>query len=113
MRTPERYHADEHPPCAFADCWFCQRDRACCRSKLRFGTREEVDEWVRELNESRGYAHPVVRYRCRWCQVWHMKTARDKRSLKRAEKHRRKWLRGGSTGHDRSIEFVGLNTTVN
>lgn len=93
--SPERYHETNHVRRgrgAFEDCWDCQRARAICRSKNRFDTREAADANVKELNESRAYERPVVRYRCRWCLGWHMATARGKVGAHRAEKQRRKWL---------------------
>jgi hypothetical protein len=95
-QSPERYHEENHVRrgrAAFTDCWDCQRARALCRSKRRFDSREAADAAVTELNESRAYERPVVRYRCRWCPGWHLTTARSKVRVKRAEKQRRKWLR--------------------
>lgn len=88
---PDVYHRRNHHG-EFDTCWDCQRARAICRSKIPFDTVEAVDASVKELNEQRGYQRPVQRYPCRWCPGWHMKTARKKHDVKRAEKQRRKWL---------------------
>jgi hypothetical protein len=93
--SPLRWHIKNHDRSVYSgDCWMCQRARALCRSKLRFPTREGVDAAVKALNEGTCYERPMVRYPCRWCLAWHMKTARRPEELKRAEKARRKWLRG-------------------
>lgn len=95
MRNPERhhnkYHRDTGQP--FDTCWLCARDRAVCRTKIRFTTWEEANEWVDDYNLNREWEPPhMTRYPCRWCDGWHMKTARDPRSRARMEKQRRKWL---------------------
>lgn len=92
MRSPRRHHTKNHQG-LFETCWTCGRDRAVCLSKLRFATWQEADEWVIDYNESRKYAPPLMtRYRCRWCEQWHMKTARDGHTRARMDKQRRKWL---------------------
>lgn len=94
--NPETYHRKNHRPAdaPFAECWSCGRDRAVCRSKIRFGSWAEADDWVEDYNLNRRWEPPyMTRYRCRWCGGWHMKTARDVRAVARMEKRRRKWLR--------------------
>jgi hypothetical protein len=93
---PGRYHAKNHSVgmVPFEECWRCQRAKAICRSKRRFGTREAVDERVREINEGNGYTSPVSRYPCRWCPGWHLTSATTRVQVRRTEKQRRKWLRG-------------------
>lgn len=93
MAPPQKYHRANHEG-PFDGCWRCDRARATCRSKIAFESLEEADEWVRELNETEGYERAVVRYRCRECLRWHMKTAKDKHEKRRAERARRKWLIG-------------------
>lgn len=93
--TPESQHRKRHrnPDSALEDCWECQRDRATCRSKISFATREEVDEWVADLNAQRGYTGRVVtRYVCAWCPGWHFKTAKKKVELDRVKRAGRKAL---------------------
>lgn len=94
MRNPLRYHNKNHGDLdePFETCWRCGRDRARCRSKIRFTSWAEANEWVTEKNESAGYVNPVVRYACRWCGGWHMTTANDPRARARVERQRRKWL---------------------
>lgn len=94
MRNPLRHHNKNHRDIGvpFEACWLCQRDRAVCQSKIRFASWTEANEWIRDLNESRGYERPVTRYPCRWCEGWHMKTAKDVRARARMERQRRKWL---------------------
>lgn len=102
-KSPERYHEENHVRRgrgAFEDCWDCQRAKALCRSKLRFGSWEAADAHAKALNESRAYERPVVRYRCRWCLGWHMATARGKVRTSRVEKQRRKWLVRSMEGTD-------------
>lgn len=90
--SPQRWHEKKHGGWPFEQCWQCQHDRAVCRSKLRFPTREAVDAAVVAKNEGEGYTRPVVRYPCRWCGAYHMNTAVRKHERRRAEKQRRKWL---------------------
>ncbi len=103
VRNPRRHHNKEHRDRGepFEQCWVCQRDRAVCRQKIRFATWQEANEWVRDKNESTGYERPVSRYRCRWCEGWHMKTAKDVRTRARVEKQRRKWLAAGGRSPER------------
>jgi len=93
--TPERYHQKNHRDGAvrpFDGCWHCGRDRATCRSKRRYETREDAEQVVKEINEGEGYVAPVSRYLCRWCLKWHITHATSKLRARRAERARRKWL---------------------
>jgi len=92
--TAAAWHRRNHrrPDEALGGCWECQRDQAVCRTKIRFGTREEADEWVDDLNRTRRHAVVVSRYPCRWCPGWHMKTATTRQEFRRVEKARRKTL---------------------
>lgn len=92
LASPEHWHVVVKHRGAFADCWYCQRSQAHCRSKIRFATREEADEWVRERNDASAWASPVVRYPCRWCLGYHMARPKGKQQIRRVERHRRKWL---------------------
>jgi len=94
LATPEQYHNKNHSDgrYKFESCWRCARARFHCLSKIKFSSWLEAEEWVQEFNESRSYKDCVTRYRCRWCMHWHMAKADDKRSMKRTEKKRRKWL---------------------
>lgn len=94
MRSPEKYHDDEHVG-VFADCWRCWRAQGNCQRKIRFTDWAEADEWVTEYHESRAYTPPwQYRYRCRWCAGFHSTTVRDRDRVARhrVEKQRRKWL---------------------
>lgn len=68
--SPERYHAGNHDPVPFAECWRCQRARAICRSKRTYGTREAADGAVREVNEAASMSSdlPVARVRAQVVQ---------------------------------------------
>lgn len=91
--SPVKYHVENHsPPIPFGDCWRCARARAICQSKRTYDTREAADTAVKTVNEAESYRQPVVRYRCRWCLLWHLTTARTKPRARRAEKQRRRWL---------------------
>lgn len=92
LLPPEQWHTKWHGPWPIDACWRCGRSRAVCRQKIPLWTVVEADAWVQDLNETRAYTPPVVRYRCRWCRYWHMKKARTRTELARAEKQRRKWL---------------------
>jgi hypothetical protein len=95
--SPERYHEDNHLWSPFEECRRCQRARAICRSKRSYASWAEADVAVREVNERESYASPVTRYRCRWCLLWHLTTARRTPQRKRMEKQRRKWLARSTT----------------
>ncbi len=73
-------------------CWYCQRDKARCRSKIRFSSWVEAHDWVTEFNESRNYTDTVWRYHCGWCDGWHMYEAKDKVARLGVERARRQWL---------------------
>lgn len=92
MRIEARHHRS-HGSYPMDRCWHCQRDRAYCRTKIRFSSWLEADEWVTEFNESRNYTDTVWRYHCGWCDGWHMYAAKDKEGRKKVEQARRQWLR--------------------
>lgn len=89
----QRRHDRSHRPGPMDQCWHCQRARAICRTKIRFATWYEADEWVTEFNESRNYTDTVWRYYCEWCNGWHMHRTKDKVSRLGVERARRQWLR--------------------
>lgn len=93
-KTPEEYHNRNHDDGTYPmeECSRCRRAQQKCKNKIRFWTWVEADDWVRDFNESRSYFQPVVRYWCRWCDGYHMATARTKKQLKQVEKARREWL---------------------
>lgn len=69
----------------------CDRDQATCRRKILLSSWQESNAWVEDYNASRGWQPPyVTRYRCRWCDGWHLKTAGDVRTRARMEKLARK-----------------------
>lgn len=95
--NPQRYHDREHKDASFENCGRCRRAQVICQKKIRFATWIDADEWIAEYHESKDYAKPwAYRYRCRWCDAWHMTTIRDRDRVARArvEKQRRKWLTG-------------------
>lgn len=74
----------------FEECPRCAYDRATCERKIRLAGWAEADEWANEYNADRGWKPPLMaRYPCRWCEGWHMNTARDKRDRVRAARLRR------------------------
>lgn len=96
-RMHARFHG-EHVP--FEDCFRCGRQLAVCKSKIRFLTPWEAQEWADDLNLSREHKPPVVViYRCRWgVDVhWHTATARRRYDHQRVERQRRKLLRRNLT----------------
>jgi hypothetical protein len=97
VRNPLRHHNKAHRRSGhpFDTCWDCAREKAVCAAKIRFGSWQEANEWVDNFNAERGFqdgGKPVMRYRCRWCEGWHMATARHPRTRARVERWRRKWL---------------------
>lgn len=86
------YHVTRHDPTVpITTCWRCGKAQADCRRKIRFTTWQEANQWVTESNHTRSFDPPVTRYRCRWCNGWHMCTATRKHQRRRAERARRKW----------------------
>ncbi len=95
MKTPLRHHNHYHRDTGvpFEQCLRCRTDKRVCEKKIRFTGWEEAQEWVHEYNVSNRWAPPVMtRYRCRWCEGWHMKRAKAKHERARAERQRRKYL---------------------
>jgi hypothetical protein len=91
--TPEQWHRFKAHRQPFETCWYCGRERAVCRAKDRYETREDVDVAVEEINSRQQYAEPVMRYPCRWCNGYHVAHARSARAQKRAVKASRKAAR--------------------
>lgn len=61
--SPERYHVKAKHPGEFeTTCWNCGRGRAFCKAKLAYVSWQSADVAVKDINESRAYAEPVVRY---------------------------------------------------
>lgn len=98
MKTPLQHHVRRHrnrqePAGPFEECKRCAFDRAVCEKKIRFHTFVEADEWVLEFNLEHGWKPPLMsRYRCMWCEGWHMKTAVHGRERARAQRVFRKWV---------------------
>jgi hypothetical protein len=95
--NPLRHHNKRHRDIgvSFEDCVRCGLDRAVCRRKIRLASWQEANEWVEDFNVEHQYVDPVTRYRCRWCDGWHLKTAKDPRTRARMERQRRKWAAAG------------------
>lgn len=90
--TLEKYHRKYHRWGPVENCWSCGRQRAICKSKLRYDTPEAADVVVRETREREQYTRPVARYHCRWCDGWHLTTHPKGAARHRVERARRKWL---------------------
>jgi len=103
----ERRHRRNHPPYPMEQCWHCQRDRVHCRSKIRFSSWVEADQWVTEFNEERAYTDTVWRYYCDWCDGWHMYQPTDKEGLRQVERMRRKWLLQRRTQTEQLNRYAG------
>lgn len=88
----EHRHAQRHGDRTPEQCHWCHRAAAICRRKIRLATREEAEAWADEFNVSRGWSPPVVRYRCIWCDGWHLTSQMTRRRQGRVERARRKWL---------------------
>ncbi len=115
LAPPHRWHADKlrqeqrdlarHPTLAdrrvlhtdpFDTCPACAHARTVCQKKIPLNNWVEAKEWQDDFNETHGYQNPVVYYGCRWCNKYHLKTARQRGDLKKAERARRKWLTKGA-----------------
>lgn len=58
-------------------CFYCGKEEADCKRKLRFTTVDECLDWVREFNATHDYE--VTAYFCRfYCRQWHYHTNRSK-----------------------------------
>lgn len=94
MHTPEQWHDKHHQRRnePFESCWACARARAICKQKIDLLSLDEALEWVKDKNESDGYASPVVHYFCRWCGNRHMYTPTRGIARDRARRAMRKWM---------------------
>ncbi len=107
MKDPRRHHNHRHRQqgVPFEACPRCAYDRAICEKKLRFTTWAEADEWVFDYHVEHDWRPPLMtRYVCRWCDGWHMKTARDKHERVRAAQLRRKWAGPGSDRDEQAFQ---------
>ncbi len=103
MKGPLQHHNHFHnrisrrhavKPIPFEECRRCRYDKAVCEKKIRFATFVEADEWVLDFNKERGWKPPLMtRYRCLWCEQWHMKRAAHGRERARAQRVFRKWVK--------------------
>lgn len=87
--TPQRFHEVRGHQQPFDICWWCGRDKANCKRKVRYLDRESVDVVVAEINmqPNKGY---VKRYPCRWCVGYHVARARRPVDVRRAVRATRK-----------------------
>ena len=98
MLGPEDYHDRNHVWAngylpSFEECWECQRQQATCKAKKYYKTFVAANEQALEINVEREWHWQLVRpYRCRYCDGWHLKSARSPGDKKKVEQQRRKWL---------------------
>lgn len=95
MLTPEQFHDKHHrrrTEDTIEKCWSCARAKARCLQKIDLLSLDEALEWVKDKNESDGYAKPVTHYYCRWCGLRHMFTPTRGIARKRVRRSMRKWM---------------------
>jgi len=73
-------------------CWWCQRSRAVCKSKVRYPAPREAHEAALGLNAGAILEKPVSPYVCGWCEGWHLTSRMTKFRVRAIEKQRRKAL---------------------
>jgi hypothetical protein len=86
-----RHHKECHRGHDFDDCRKCGRDQAICHSKRIYAAYADADEVAQAINEKERYAAPVVRYRCRWCDNWHLTSKLNTYRRGRVKRAYRKW----------------------
>lgn len=104
-----RHHRACHEPrgpVAVESCAKCAIDRNVCERKRVFAHWATADDLVRLINETTEYARPVTRYRCRWCDFWHLTSRMNRDRARRVEKARRRWLTEREYGRRRRPELV-------
>ena len=77
------------------DCLRCMVARAKCENKIDYKTRAAADDAALKINIERHWwpGACLKAYNCRYCNVWHLTTAKRDKELRYIEKTYRKWLR--------------------
>lgn len=94
-REIRKHHLAAHQNAAtlvIDECPKCKADQAACERKRQFGHWADADLVVRRINELGDYKRPITRYRCRWCDLWHLTSRMNRSRARRVERMRRKWV---------------------
>lgn len=98
LERQARAHKSNDHTWPMEECWSCERNRAICKSKVRFASLEEAQEWCDEVNYPT--RSKLVRpYRCYWGPGlhWHMATAKGASARRRVFKRMAKLAMRGET----------------
>lgn len=87
-------HLAEHdaPGLAPGACPRCRAGFRTCRRKRKYGTNSAAAEHALGFNLGNNWERPLVAYRCAYCTLWHLTTARTPAQLKRVRRQRRRLL---------------------
>lgn len=98
--TVQHVHDEQHdaPGVSPGNCIKCQRGFRTCRKKRRYHTADDAHEAAVAYNVINEWARPLVAYRCCYCTLWHLTTARTETQLKRVRAMRRNMSRRHPTG---------------
>lgn len=88
-----RIEIDKRTAVEIADCWYCQRAYAHCRSKVRYAEWRAAFDYAQSINVTTDWQRMLVPYRCRCCQEYHLTSSKAGTSRnKRVERRRRRWV---------------------
>ena len=92
------------------DCWDCGREKSVCHRKVTYNDPLVAEAEAQRLNMERNWERPVTRYKCNWCDQWHLTSIKPGATgsrAKRVERARRKTLWDGVvSGEPREIRVL-------
>lgn len=92
--TVEQRHFRKHGPWPVSECRACAINWQNCRHKQRFDSARAAHAAALQKNIDTDWNRAVVAYRCAYCSLWHMTTARTPAQIKRVRRMRRKVTSG-------------------
>lgn len=93
--TPQEIHERRHQAeVPMPECWRCARNVRKCGGKITYPDWPTAFSVSVEVNVKREWSTRVLPYKCNYCDGYHLATARGKHEERKAEKVRRKVLRG-------------------
>jgi len=93
VKTLQQFHEENHfwgYVVPMEHCWYCQRNRAVCRSKVVYTDPRVAYEASMEINIRERFAKPIATYRCRECLNWHLTSKPNTTRRRRWRKQMRK-----------------------
>ena len=93
VTTPAAVHERKHRSKDRNTCRECAEGWATCRRKRRYMSAREAHAAAVTFNVEHEWQRPLVAYRCCYCTLWHLKTAKTKAARKRATAMRRRTAR--------------------